>query len=61
VLKIPKVIASDSESLYSECNSSFGKSRFPDLDLYGRKRRNNYREDKLEEAPEEEDLYEVIR
>ena len=59
VLKIPKVIPSDNESLYSECNSSFSKSRFGETDLYGRRRRPNKTE-KLEEA-EEEDLYEVIR
>ena len=59
VLKIPKVIPSDTESLYSECNSSFSKSRLGESDLYGRKRRPN-KTDKLEEA-EEEDLYEVIR
>jgi hypothetical protein len=60
VLKIPKVIPSDNESLYSECNSSFSKSRFGETDLYGR-RRKPAKAEKLEEAEEEEDLYEVIR
>jgi hypothetical protein len=51
VLKIPKVIPSDNESLYSECNSSFSRSRFGgDTDPYGRRRRRLNKADKLDEV-----------
>ena len=60
VLKIPKVIPSDNESIYSECNSSFSRSRFGDTDPYSRRNRRLNKTDKLDEA-DEEDLYEVIK
>ena len=65
VLKIPKVIPSDNESIYSECNSSFSKSRFRENDPYsgrGKTRMANCKTEKLDEAEEEDDdLYEVIK